>query len=458
MNINESEYKVKSDVLFGKENYLFLFQGAQRQFDYLLGKERVTELSTLNFKSNIESRSKYCLNKNIDYLHIVFPSKPLVKKKYLPNTFLYVESLYNKYYEEKISKQFLDFIYYPLEDLKNIEKKYSTFLKTDTHNTNKGHKYLTYKILKKMGMSIVKKSSNSYFKKEIFNGDLLLMLKEKYDIQEDIYYYYPEQYKIIGNRHFLPGNSNEVQIIYNYSSYTNKRCLIFGDSFFKDLLPFLIPYFSNILYLKTSFFQRDIIELYSPNTIFTGNAERYLSNVSSDRESNNFLLNLYADIKYTPNKEYLKFFTGTLSYKYHKILFENLKNEVDLKLKPSLKLFKNYKCHSNIKLVYSSKLVFKVKNIGELWFFCLSFQKNQLYEFSFHIRSSICSVFKLFYSIENNENYPFNKNRMISQYIDKGENKFKLKLFSSVLGNILRIDPLDRSGTIEFIDVEIKEI
>ena len=56
---------IKNNVLFGKDDYLFLYNGGQKQFDYLLGKEKVNKQCIDNFVANIENRTEYFNNKSI---------------------------------------------------------------------------------------------------------------------------------------------------------------------------------------------------------------------------------------------------------------------------------------------------------------------------------------------------------------------------------------------------------
>ena len=90
---------VKSNVLIGKNNTLFLWQGSQRQFDYLTRVQKPTKLSIKNFSFKIKSRKNFLEGLGIEYKHIVFPSKPTALSDQLPKE-LTVNSLYEKYYNK----------------------------------------------------------------------------------------------------------------------------------------------------------------------------------------------------------------------------------------------------------------------------------------------------------------------------------------------------------------------
>ena len=74
---------IKKDVLSSR-GYKYLYQGGHRQFDYLIGKRQPSQSSINNFVQNIRSRKSYCEQRGISYIHILYPSKPIVKKDYLP--------------------------------------------------------------------------------------------------------------------------------------------------------------------------------------------------------------------------------------------------------------------------------------------------------------------------------------------------------------------------------------
>lgn len=82
------EGEIKNNVLVGRDNYLFLYEGRHNQFSYLIGKKKVSQGSIDNFNNNIKNRKEYLSSKNIEYRHIVFPSKPLLKKQYLPSVWV----------------------------------------------------------------------------------------------------------------------------------------------------------------------------------------------------------------------------------------------------------------------------------------------------------------------------------------------------------------------------------
>ena len=309
---------IKNNVLIGKDGWLFLYQGGQKQFDYLRGIEKVNNVSINNFISNITSRQKYFNDKDIKYKHVVFPSKPIVKNLNLPEDYNEIISLFLNYYSNKLINES---VIYPLENLKEMEISHATFQKFNTHNTNYGYLEIVNTILKSLFMKPINENNFSVFKKYV-GGDLCNMLGSK-DVNEEefIDLNIAEKY-IISNKSFLPGNTNEVTILHNEKALTKKRLIIFGDSFFKGTLKFFQLCFYDILYVRSTFIHKDIIENFLPDIVLTGNAERYLSYVVSDTRANNFLFDLYGKTTYKPNNEYIDALRACMSFKNYNHIYQ----------------------------------------------------------------------------------------------------------------------------------------
>jgi hypothetical protein len=304
-----------------KNNWLFLHNGGQKQFDYLLGKEKVSVESVQNFALNIRDRIYYFNTKKIEFRHVVFPSKPLVKSIFLPENFENVSSLFESYYKNHLTAV-VSYVLYPLKNLKYCESEFSTFHKYNTHNSDFGYLEISKSLLQSLGQ-------NFYFEKYFKNivtheigGDLITMLGSFDKNPEQFINLLLMNFYSVTNRKFLPGNKDDVQIIHNFEAPTTKRLLIFGDSFFKGMLKFLKIYFSEILYIRSSFIHKDIVENYKPDVVFTGGAERYMCNVESDKNANNFLMALYGHSEYMPSIAYREALEACLSYAHYPHTYE----------------------------------------------------------------------------------------------------------------------------------------
>ena len=325
---------MNNNVLCGVNDWLFLFQGNQHQFDYLTGKCLPNAKSIENFTSNIEDRSDYCKNSGILYKHIVFPSKPLIMRKYLPEHLSNVKSLYNSHYSVNNSS-----VLYPEKELFEMEESHTTFYKYDTHNTNFGYLAIFNSILDSLGFKSGIENDELMISTKYVSGDLAKMCNKEVENQEVFLDINDDLTYQIGNKAFLPGNSNDVLITSALKPKYNQRVLIFGDSFFKGLMRFFRPLFSDVMYVRSSFFHKDIIENFKPHIVLTGSAERYLSYVKSDRNANNFLLELYGLPNYNPSEKYLKAFNAQLSFGYYNQIYKNWKKNIEADLYRDMALF-----------------------------------------------------------------------------------------------------------------------
>jgi len=450
--------KVKNNVLEGRDGWLFLFQGGQSQFDYLTGLKTVNSDSIENFSINIQTRKKFCEEKNIIYKHVVFPSKPLLKRAYLPSEYKNtVSSLFKKYYLNNLNDEVKKSLFYPLEYLEEIENKYSTFQKYDTHMTDRACFEIADYLLQLIDISIYEYPY--IINERELSGDLSYMLGSSDKNQEEIIYLENESNYQVGNRSFLPSNTNEVQITHSFKSKTEFRLLVLADSFFKDVLKYLEPFFRDILYIRSATMQYDIIELYQPDVIFTGNAERYLSNVSSDLESESFLLKLYGKSEYNPSEAYLEALRANLSFGYHKNNYTSWVEKVKKESINSLNL-QRYEFNKYIKIIESEQYL-KFESLGTdpyFTYFNIDFRENKKYVLVINLISSIDTILQVFYVNNRVKPYIFLEENSIKKVIEKGSNSLYILLDFEFLGTTLRLDPMNAPGVMEIVNMTVEEI
>jgi hypothetical protein len=449
------------NVLKGEDDWLFLFQGAHYQFDYLMGKKTVSKRSIINFNQNIKERQSFCDSKKIIYKHIIFPSKPLVKKEYLPRDYkTSIRSLFYRSYKNTLDINTNNSILYLLEFLKKEEMDYSTFLKYDTHMSDKSYLAISNLLLDTVGLNPI--SSDDYsFKTKVFQGDLFKMLNYKKIHKEEFFTFTRNIYKTysIGNRGFLKGNSNEVYITHSFKKKSSKKLLIFGDSFFKDIIKILKPYFRDILYVRSRNMEYDIIELYQPDIVFTGNSERYLSKVDADNKRDSFLWKLYGRDTYSPSMEYIKAFSANLSYKYNIYQYLKWVEEIEKRSRYSLDL-ENYQINKNIELMKSNHYL-RFKSINSdpyITYFNIDFKVGKKYILTVFLYSLINTVFQIFYTDNRIKENNFSEKRSLKRSIFKGYNTLYILLDFPFLGDTMRIDPMNAVGEMEILKMKLEEL
>lgn len=313
---------IVGEVLIGQDDFFFLNNGGQYQMDYLVGKKVPDPKSVENFVNNIKSRAAYCKEKNIAYAHIVFPSKPVICRAKTPESFQgKIKSLYLTHYN-KPELQNPEFnLFYPKDLLDQQNSIAPIFVRQDTHMTDFGSLSVIQMIFDSFNIDLPLKN---YFneQKRVWQGDLAKMTNVSPKYEETVLI--PKfTYLSYDNNPYLPGNTNNVSIFRNENSRSDKRLVIFGDSFFKLSLRFLLLYFRELVFFRTPFFHKDLVDMCKPDYVLSGNAERYLSNVTSDEDAPNFLLSLMNNKTYFPPKIFVDAFNAQLSFGPYPQIYQN---------------------------------------------------------------------------------------------------------------------------------------
>ena len=307
-------------VLVGNDSWLFLYAGDQRQFDYLLTKKNIDVNCVTSFWENIATRAEICERSGIQYLHVIFPSKPLLFTGGLPKSFENVESIYEREYLQA-GGGLRERVIYPIAELKGLGRR--GLRKYDTHYSDLGSLTVVNLILRKLNIDI---DASINFNKSIKDrsGDLARMLS--WDAREEELVYDPVSKKTIrefDNQDFLPGNTNNIVVAVNLNALIDKRVLIFGDSFFKFSLKFISSIFSHVLYVRSRCFHLELVQMFKPDVVLTGNAERYMNSILLDRHSSPFMLSLYGCPEYSPSASFRSAIRAELSYGHYRKIFEN---------------------------------------------------------------------------------------------------------------------------------------
>ncbi|WP_386260645.1 methyltransferase domain-containing protein [Sulfitobacter aestuariivivens] len=95
--------------------------------------------------------------------------------------------------------------------------------------------------------------------------------------------------KRIGSNGMKGGNNGILILLESPDALTDKTLLIFGDSFFRQLLHHLCFFYRRVIFCRTRFFHYEMVDAFQPDHIFCGVAERYLSDVLPDDERPHFL-------------------------------------------------------------------------------------------------------------------------------------------------------------------------
>jgi tetratricopeptide (TPR) repeat protein len=315
------------EVAFGHNENVFLLGGAHNIKNYVCGDLIPKEQSIRHFYNNIISRAEYCQKRRIQYAHIIFSDKHSILRR----DFLYKQnSPLADYYLEKnnyfITSDTTLPIVYPLNEL--IERNElggmsnAVTIKGDSHLSDVGYLVVVQQLLrfiepKKEGeyMAYLLDHNKSTFKATRWSGDIALKFNPPPTSTRFVY-------KHICDSHFISNgvfsNDGLVNVWLNEAALSNKKILIFGDSYFKFVGRFLSLLYSNVIFCRTRFMHREVIEEISPDIVLTGNAERYLSYVASDvkmKSFNKYYSNMVNESEY-------EVFSEKLSAKYYSSLLK----------------------------------------------------------------------------------------------------------------------------------------
>jgi hypothetical protein len=453
---SESPGLIRNNVLVGLGGYLFLYSGHQRQFAYLTGEAVPNASDVRNFFDNISRRKHYCDKKGILFLHVVFPSKPVVMTEMIPMPMQEkVQSLFLSRYVSTLKSKLPDYVVYPLDTLNKLKSKLSVFRKLDTHMTNSGSLAVACEILHRLGLE---NELGEHFKESLVTngGELARMLHSSKTVEELIIRPIVPVHAF-NNREALHGNTNNIIILHNPFAITELRVLICGDSFIGELLQYFSKVFKDIIFIRGDTFQTDMVELFAPDVIITSNAERYLSSVRSDNESNSALFwNYGVGSEYKPDESFVSAYKAQLSYRYHHHTYLDW----CLKIKAryvSIDGFGVGLINKQIEVIDQHALRFK--STGSDPFF--TFSQTELvaghyYILQVDLESEVNSVATLYYTETSSPD--FAEARTLKEPILIGINKLVFNLNFSLLDKALRLDPLNCPGMFSIINISLVEI
>ena len=289
---------IRNNVLTGLDGYLFLFNGGQRSFSFSTGDTKPSSLSVSHFFDNLDQRNRILTARDIPFLHLVYPSKEVVLKDKVPAPWRErIQSLFlSCYVADQPALEHMSM--YPLRTLMALNHTQPVFRVQDTHMTDAGTMALTQHVLCKWDLQYdVTKFFVTIQEERPADCSDMLGLK---DMVSEEFFKPTFSYHTFDNRSSLPGNTNNVCILHCPGSMTRKRLLIFGDSFIKGALPFLMPIFRDVVYARSATFQSDIVDLMLPDFVISSNAERYLCKVEADACSQPLIFTHYGKTDYTP--------------------------------------------------------------------------------------------------------------------------------------------------------------
>ena len=273
----------KGYIVKTPDGTLYLGRGEHEVFAHKLGKLQVSPTSFADFDANLAGRKAYTSRRGITYVHAIAPDKDSVVTAPLRALNL---SSFIDLYRRNCKQSFLD--------LRPGTPIAGAFYRTDTHWALPLQMDAALRIVRALGVGEAEIAAgrdrlvaSTTPTPHEFCGDLGTQLEPKetemiYAVQAD----WMKTYSIAG----VGGWNDGMVRIYRNAGGPQRRLLIFGDSFGHSLCIHLSPFFSDILFCRTGYFHKEMVDMMCPTHVLTQQAERFLNSSLRDAEAKRFLL------------------------------------------------------------------------------------------------------------------------------------------------------------------------
>jgi hypothetical protein len=302
---------IENGVLFGSDQTLFLADGGHKVLDYCLGRLAPSADSIANFLKNIGDRARQSAAIDANYAHLISPDKQSV----LLGNFPFPEPIRLGELYLAQAGELSGRLVYPVRQL--MESPRQTYQKTDTHMTDAGTI-----ISAEAALATLTGSPQTQFADDLnarvtglerWVGDLGSKLEpQRSEIRQTLK---GGPRTIWLHNDLVGGNNGIIDIIFNPSRPPDRRLLIFGDSFGRDLARVLSHAFFQTVFLRSPYFYPDIVSAVRPTDIISQNVERYLTDCVLDEARPSFFMHPHlSGLDYRPSKTFAEAFSAVLSF------------------------------------------------------------------------------------------------------------------------------------------------
>jgi len=274
------------DKIFESDDgFLFLTGGDHDVGAYLTGRKRPDAASVQIFFTNMHERARYCRDAGIDFSMWVFPDKLHALRGKLRSLGDF-GSLYLSQYQTSPHWSAAAPVVYPLAP---IDGQGACFLRTDTHYSDTGVIAITHAILQRLDPAAA----------DVYRAGALAALTEgkpaagdlgrKFDPpRKERLTVLPALKPVTIRTNGLQRNNGVLSLVDSPEAETDQTLMIFGDSFFRQLLPQLAWRFRRIVFCRSAFFHAELVHAVNPQVIMGGAAERYLAACQPDASRPHF--------------------------------------------------------------------------------------------------------------------------------------------------------------------------
>ena len=262
---------------------LFLAGGGHEPFLYKAGLKSVHSSSFEIFDANLKARRAYSRRMGARHVHAIAPDKESVPSDSLPAS-LRLTPLIDRYRQN--TRQ-------PFIDLRPDSAMPDFFKLVDSHWAIPGEIVAAEKIVRAFGIPEAEIAAGmarlrAAVSTETFRakGDLGRRLDPPVEEKQPTF---KADWMTSFNGADTGWNIGKTDVFLAPES-PDRRLLIFGDSCMHIAARMLTPFFSTILFCRTEFYHREIVDQMRPTHILTEQIERFLRKIQPDEEAPRFLL------------------------------------------------------------------------------------------------------------------------------------------------------------------------
>ena len=275
--VSTSRADKSKKYLLGKNGWIFLDHDSNRVIDQITGRHVLDSRGIESWRSLIAERDAYVASTGAQHLMFVAPNKELVYSEQLPDWVEIAEQRPIHQIMAALGPSRASKVIYPLDEIRAGKAHGLTYPKTDTHWSGFGA-YIGYlafcNALSDCGIEPLRvEGSRLSFEEVPYVGDLGIKFEPPVSAPTLSARIEHAAGKLdFDNR--IP-NRGRIRVFVNKDA-TLPRCVMFGDSFGGNLLPFLKESFSTLVYVYGKTFDRELIEAYRPDVVLSEFVERFL--------------------------------------------------------------------------------------------------------------------------------------------------------------------------------------
>ncbi|ATU94691.1 alginate O-acetyltransferase AlgX-related protein [Phyllobacterium zundukense] len=275
--VSTSRADKSKKYLLGKDGWIFLDHDSNRVIDQITGRHVLDVRGLDAWRKLIAERDEYVASIGAQHLVFVAPNKELVYSEQLPDWVEIADQRPIHQIMAALGPERARKIIYPLDAIRAGKAEGLVYPKTDTHWSGFGA-YIGYQAfcrgLSDCGIEPLRvERSHVDFEEVPYVGDLGIKFEPPVSAPTLSARIENAGGKLaFDNR--IP-NRGRIRVFVNKDA-TLPRCVMFGDSFGGNLLPFLKESFSTLVYVYGKTFDRELIEAYQPDVVLSQFVERFL--------------------------------------------------------------------------------------------------------------------------------------------------------------------------------------